>query len=310
MYNGFIVRDNFKNSKIYDGNTLKFGITVDGEDFIVKSGKNSITSIYSEYVASRFIKELGIPVHDVWIGYYQNDLVVIIKDFTIKGYSRLQSFKDTRQSSEGTDLSSKTYTYTDVLRLIEKHTKMNDINKEKMKVRFWDMFICDAILGNRDRHHGNWGYLVTKQGHKPAPIYDNGGSLFPDVERVIDQYISNDKQFLMDRSERFPASLFRIDKGNGETRRTNYNEILSDLRVNKILAQEVKSLKEKIGYKGVKLKIYKIVSEVHNIIPEVYSMFYVDIICMRYLHLIERYSLEESYQILRGVKPYEKQKKR
>lgn len=69
MYNGFIVRDNFKNSKIYDGNTLKFGITVDGEDFIVKSGKNSITSIYSEYVASRFIKELGIPVHDVWIGY-------------------------------------------------------------------------------------------------------------------------------------------------------------------------------------------------------------------------------------------------
>ena len=57
MYNGFIVRDNFKNSKIYDGNTLKFGITVDGEDFIVKSGKNSITSIYSEYVASRFIKQ-------------------------------------------------------------------------------------------------------------------------------------------------------------------------------------------------------------------------------------------------------------
>lgn len=49
MYNGFIVRDNFKNSKIYDGNTLKFGITIDGEDFIVKSGKNSITSIYSVF---------------------------------------------------------------------------------------------------------------------------------------------------------------------------------------------------------------------------------------------------------------------
>lgn len=24
---------------------------------------------------------------------------------------------------------------------------------------FWDMFVVDALLGNFDRHNGNWGFL-------------------------------------------------------------------------------------------------------------------------------------------------------
>ena len=78
---------------------------------------------------------------------------LIIKDFTTKG-SILRSYKSTSQSSEDTDITTKEYTYDDVLYLIGKHTKMSDKNKQKAKVRFWDMFIMDAILGNRDRHRG------------------------------------------------------------------------------------------------------------------------------------------------------------
>lgn len=36
MYNGFQVLDSMKNFKNYDGNTLKFGITCDNENYIVK----------------------------------------------------------------------------------------------------------------------------------------------------------------------------------------------------------------------------------------------------------------------------------
>ena len=52
-------------------------------------------------------------------------------------------------------------------------------------------FICDAILGNRDRHAGNWGYLKFSSGYLPAPIYDNGGSLFPNFDSKINEYIES-----------------------------------------------------------------------------------------------------------------------
>lgn len=67
---------------------------------------------------------------------YRNELVNIIKDFTTDK-CKLRTFKDTRQTSEGTDLSNKTYSYRDVIHLIEKHTKMSEQDKQKMIVKFW-----------------------------------------------------------------------------------------------------------------------------------------------------------------------------
>ena len=64
MYNGYIVTDQVRNGKTYDGKTLKFGITVDNINYIVKYAKNAISSIYSEYVASNFICGLGIPAFE------------------------------------------------------------------------------------------------------------------------------------------------------------------------------------------------------------------------------------------------------
>ena len=299
MNNGFIVLDSMKNTKKYDGNTLKFGITVSGIDYIVKLQKDTISSLYSEHIASRFILNLGINCHETWLGYYNNNLVVIMKDFTDEK-AKLRSYKSTRQSSEGTDLSGKTYTYNDVMYLINKHTKMSEENKRKTIIQFWDMFICDAILGNRDRHHGNWGYLTYSSGYIPSPIYDNGGSLFPDLQNRIHEYIialNNNKEYLFiaDRSEKFPASLFQMVRSDGTNKRTNYFEILSDLRINKTLANEVKNLKQKVGFNRVYESIFRAVDSVKDIIPLEYRRFYIIIVCTRYLHMIERKTIKESY---------------
>lgn len=299
MTNGFIVQDYMRNTKRYDGNTLKFGITVDNTDFIVKGTKDSISSIYSEYVASRFICSLGISCHEAYLGYYQGQLVVILRDFAING-KKLRSYKSIRQSSEGTDLSNKNYTYTDVIYLINKHTKMSDENKRKSIQQFWDMFICDAILANRDRHHGNWGYLTSKKGYTPAPIYDNGGSLFPNIDKniqkfKIDMENNNCYSFIAERSEKFPASFFQRERGNGEIKRTNYYEILSDLRINKTLTREVKALRQKVGFNQIYENIFRITCEVRNIIPYEYRIFYILIVCTRYLHMIEREPIKKSY---------------
>ena len=299
MQNGFIVEDTMRNNKKYDGKTVKFGITIHGENYIVKLHEGNISKIYSEYVAQRFINALGVPCQVVYIGTYRNELVNIIKDFTTDE-CKLRTFKDTRQTSEGTDLSNKTYSYRDVIHLIEKHTKMSEQDKQKMIVQFWDMFICDAILGNRDRHHGNWGYITSPKGYKPSPIFDNGGSLFPDIQTKIDRYTENNEfEFLSERQEKFPAQLFTMRRLNGELKRTNYYELLGNNRFNKILNQEVAKIKKVYGYDGIRRIAYQILKESGSQIPNNYKTFYLRIIEMRYLHMIERLSLEDSYRIIK-----------
>lgn len=308
MYNNFIVTDTLANNKAYDGNTLKFGITVENTDYIVKLPKDSISSIYSEYIASRFIRGIGINAHEVWIGRYNNNLVNIIKDFTSKGVV-LRAYKGTRQSSEGTDIENKKYTYKDILYLIDKHTKMNKKTKENVTKQFWQMFICDAILGNRDRHHGNWGYLYNKRLNEMsiAPIYDNGGSLFPDIDRVMHGFNAHsEKEFLFRRSDYFPASLLMIERPDGKTSRSNYYEILGDLRISRVLSNEVKWIINNVGLYGILKAISNAVDSIKEILPIEYQIFYKEIVCMRYLHLVERKSLELSYKIIKGERKYVK----
>ena len=137
MENGFVVRDTDRNEIAYNGTTSKFGITVDDTKYIVKLQKDAgPSSIYSEYVASRFIKALNISVHDVWLGYYNDQTVNIIRDFTSPGLI-LRSFGDTGQSSEETDLSGYSgYTYDEILHLVDKHIKMGKIMKDKAIEQF------------------------------------------------------------------------------------------------------------------------------------------------------------------------------
>ena len=43
------------------------------------------------------------------------------------------------------------------------------------------MLLFDAVIYNTDRHLGNFGLLVDSKTNKiirPAPIFDNGNSLF------------------------------------------------------------------------------------------------------------------------------------
>lgn len=55
---------------------------------------------------------------------------------------------------------------------------------EETKQKFWDMFVIDSLIGNTDRHNGNWGFLLNKNTGKVefSPIYDYGSALNPMLE--------------------------------------------------------------------------------------------------------------------------------
>jgi hypothetical protein len=284
LTDGFPITDSMRNEQHYTGVTRKFGVTIDGENYIVKFPKSGLISqVYSEYVSSRFICNIGVPCQDVWLGFYKDQLVVIIKDFKKEGEA-LHAFKDTRQSSEDTSLSMREYTYADVIHLIETHTKLQPAMRPAMIKQFWEQFMCDAILGNRDRHSGNWGYLSTPNGYVPAPVFDNGGSLFPDIETRIYDYAENRFQFLAERAEKFPASLFKIALPDGTFRRTNYYEVCGQVKLPELTLQRVMDAIEKAT----------------AYVMEPYKEFYRSIVCVRFLHIIKRLSMEEAYEQLQN----------
>lgn len=295
----FVVLDNMRNNKVYNGNTLKFGISYNDTDYIVKLPKEPL-SVYTEYIASKFIGVLGVPCHKVTIGVYKGIPVDIIKDFTSNSDLTLHSYKDTKQSSEDTDISVKNYTYKDVTYLIEKHLKMTDSDKVNALQRFWDMFICDAILANRDRHWGNWGYLSNGNRYRIAPLYDNGACLYPNVDKVIHLYtdLRSREKFLRDRVFTFPASLFMIEKPD-RCYRTNYFEMFSDLRINRVFAERVKRLRGMFSDADIFKYIWNICVNDSNLInlDLVYKRFYTQIVTLRYMCIVNRRDFYKSYKL-------------
>ena len=84
---------------------------------------------------------------------------------------------DSAHNGYGTELS-------DIVKTLEEQTA---IDPKLLTDWFWDMFIVDALIGNWDRHNGNWGFLYNPETDKIslAPIYDCGSCLFPQADDEI-----------------------------------------------------------------------------------------------------------------------------
>ena len=97
------------------------------------------------------------------------------------------------------------------------------MSPEKMESFFWDMFIGDSLLGNFDRHNGNWGFLINEREGQItlAPIYDCGSCLYPQLdERKMEYVLSNPKE-IDERIYVFPNSALKEND-----RKINYFQFL------------------------------------------------------------------------------------
>lgn len=227
--NGFKVTKDMLLSESLDGSENKSVLFIDGEKFIMKDSsfnqrrKQFSLAPYCEYVGSNFIYLSGLlDCQQVFLGEYDERPVALCKDIFRDGFFR--PFRDLHQSSAGTDLGNKEYTYEDVLYVLEHKQTLKDSEFPDFWDKFWLMFLFDAVLGNRDRHEGNWGFLKKGAFTYLAPIFDNGSSLFPDVNLSDWKHY----EFVYDRVFKLPASQFRMWKPGitDRTMRTNFYEII------------------------------------------------------------------------------------
>lgn len=120
---------------------------------------------------------------------------------------------DSEHNGSGTELA-------DILETIE---KQQFVNPAMLLGHFWNVFVVDALLGNFDRHNGNWGFLVDliSQTAEPAPVYDCGSCLLPQAdEKVMLRVLENEAE-LNARVYQFPTSAI---KQTG--RKINYHDFL------------------------------------------------------------------------------------
>ena len=68
------------------------------------------------------------------------------------------------------------------------------IDPKELEERFWDMFIVDALIGNWDRHNGNWGVLYDTVHDMVAlaPVFDCGSCLYPQLDEGKMQAVLSD----------------------------------------------------------------------------------------------------------------------
>lgn len=171
--------------RAYNGaNGKKIAVEYDGRPYMLKfppSGEGKPTelsytnSCISEHIASSIFHMLGIKAQETMLGTFtvngREKIVCACLDFTEDGKkfydfcSIKNTVLDSNSNGSGTELE-------DILEAIEKQQYVDPV---LLKKHFWEMFAADALLGNFDRHNGNWGFLYDPKNkqRKIAPVYSS-----------------------------------------------------------------------------------------------------------------------------------------
>lgn len=222
-----------RRNKTYTGaNGSKISVDLNGEIYMLKfpavpsrNREMSYTNgCVSEYLGSQIFNLCGIPAQETMLGTFTKNgkekVVVACKDFTtpetvLQDFASLKNtIIDSEHNGYGTELS-------DILAAID---EQQAVDSYTLKEHFWNMFIMDALIGNWDRHNGNWGFLYNTRTDEMriAPIYDCGSCLFPQADAEIMQAVLDDPAERDLRTFQIPTSGI---KQNGQ--KINYFDFIS-----------------------------------------------------------------------------------
>lgn len=239
----------------------------------------------SEYLGSHIFEIIGIPVQETLLGTFMKNgrekVVVACRDFTtddtvLQDFASLKNtIIDSEHNGYGTELS-------DILTAIE---EQQSIDPAELKKHFWNIFIVDALIGNWDRHNGNWGFLYNRRTDEItlAPIYDCGSCLYPQADETIMEATLNDPAERDLRIFQIPLSGIKIGG-----KKINYFDFISSLQ-NKDCNAALKRIVPKINMQ----KIYTLIDET-PFITELQKKFYKTMLAER-----KEKILDKSLQLLR-----------
>lgn len=175
-----------KTNRMYGGaNGKKIGVFYNEERYLLKFAIENPNKEF-DYFANHICEFLGCHIFNLCqiesqhtiLGTYKGIPVVACKDFREVG-EEFYDFISIQNSILEVANGNQNY-LEDILQT----TELQDIlSKNLIKQHFWQTFIVYTLIGNFDRHNGNWGFIFneTKNQYKIPPVFDCGSCLFPKI---------------------------------------------------------------------------------------------------------------------------------
>lgn len=273
--------------RFYSGAERKKSLLVSGKPYLIKFQKKSRDGLrfnhVSEYLGSHIFSLLGIETQETTLGTYNGENVVAIRDFLGED-EVFVPFNGVGDSSLEQNKEKYQYSYEDIIRMLQENVKLTNV--EQTIDLFWDMFIVDALVANFDRHGSNWGFIKKDNQYRLSPIFDNGSSLFPQLntDEKIDAVLNSEDE-MNKRIFKFPTSQVKY---NGK--KSSYYEIIASLAF-----EECNHALVRITERVDLGKINKLIDSVEGI-SEKRKVFYKTILQQRFEKI-----LLASYEKWKGV---------
>jgi len=268
--------------RFYTGAERKKSISINGKAYLVKFQKNARDGLrfnhISEFIGSHIFAMLGIETQETQLGLYDGENVVVMKDF-LSDDEVFVPFNGIGDSSLEQDKEKYRYSYEDIIAMLKDNVKLTDV--AQTIDLFWDMFIVDAFIANFDRHGSNWGFIKKDNQYRLSPVFDNGSSLFPQLntDEKIQNVLGNQVE-IEQRIYKFPTSQVKY-----HGKKSSYYDIISSLafeECNKALIR----ITERVDLN----RIYKLIDSVEGI-SDIRRVFYKTILQQRFEKiLLESYN--------------------
>lgn len=167
----------------------------------------------SEYLGSHVYQSVGIRTQDTMLGKLHDRETVACRDFIKNGdfgpgEHQLVEFSMIENGTPGVSSANRrTPEYDFTMKVFRTNEMLEPVRDSAIK-RFWQSICIDALIGNFDRHAGNWGYIAdssTMNIIDIAPVYDCGSSFYPRLTVSAMDELSNDLDKLAKRVLTFPT---------------------------------------------------------------------------------------------------------
>jgi len=235
---------------------------------------------FSEHIGCQIFNACGIEVQETLMGYLTDKkgkrrIVTACRDFEQTG-GKLYEMKSL-SNQVNIDDNRSDVNIEKVISIIEEHDSIKD--KQAVKDSFWDMFVVDALIANKDRHLGNWGLLKENGEMRFAPVYDCGSSLGAMLtDEEMSELLNPESKSIFRQAEIQNAISCYSMKGG--TQRIQYHKIFEKPPAE--LQEAIKRVVPKIDIG----KIHDIIDAVESM-PEVRKEYLKKAVSLRYEQILQ-----------------------
>lgn len=160
-----------------------------GKAFLFKVGRQNTGENWAEKVASELCDALDIPHASYELAHNGIHQGVISESFVPEGFRLALGNELLTRSIDGYDGEKKYHSRQHTLRLVETYIDTKKLNIQlpngwkapagiqKPSEVFVGYLMLDALISNQDRHHENWGLVVSDTDLFLTPSFDHAASL-------------------------------------------------------------------------------------------------------------------------------------